>query len=91
MNIYIMGTNRWEIDIPKDMLVEQALAFAADVKSNGIAELVDFYLAHDQKLLWCTRETEAPDELQAAFEEMNIQSGLISELTKVEDMYPKDG
>ena len=89
--MFIMGTNRWDIEIPKDMLVEQALNFADDVKSKGIAELRDFYLAHDQKLLWCTWETDDPEGLEAAFSEMNIQSGLISELTAVEDMYPKTG
>ena len=87
--MYVMGTNRWEIDIPKDMLVMQALSFAEDVKSKGIAELREFYVAHDQKLLWCTWETDNPDALEAAFAEMNKQSGLISELTEVEDMYPK--
>jgi len=87
----IMGTNRWEIDIPKDMLVMQALSFAEDVKSKGIAELREFYVAHDQKLLWCTWETDNPDALEAAFAEMNKQSGLISELAQVEDMYPTKG
>ena len=51
----IMGTNTWEIDIPKDMLVMQALKFAEGVKSQGIAELREFLLAYDQNLLWCTR------------------------------------
>jgi hypothetical protein len=87
--MYIMGTNKWDIDIPKDMLVEQALQFAAEVKANGIAELREFYLAHDQQVLWCTWETENPEGLQEAFTEMNLQSGLISELTPVEDMFPK--
>lgn len=84
-----MGTNRWEIDIPKDMLVKQALNFADEVKSKGIAELREFYLAHDQKLLWCTWETDNLQGLEAAFAEMNKQSGLISELNQVEDMYPE--
>ena len=87
--MFIMGTNRWEMDIPKDMLVAQALNFADEVKANGIAELREFYLAHDQKLLWCTWETDKPDALQVAFAEMNKQSGLISELAEVEDMFPK--
>ena len=85
----IMGTNRWETDIPKDLLAMQALKFAEDVKSQGIAELRDFLMAHDQKLLWCTWETDNLEVLEAAFAEMNKQSGLISELTEVEDMYPK--
>jgi hypothetical protein len=87
--MYVMGTNRWERDMPKDVLVTQALKFAEDVKSKGIAELRDFYIAHDQKVLWCTWETDNPDALEAAFAEMNKQSGLISELTQVEDMYPE--
>jgi hypothetical protein len=87
--MFVMGTNRWEIDIPKDMLVKQALNFADDVKSKGIAELREFYLAHDQKLLWCTWETDNLQALEAAFAEMNKQSGLISELNQVEDMYPE--
>jgi hypothetical protein len=85
----VMGTNRWEIDIPKEFLVKQALEFAEYVKSKGIAELREFLLAYDQKLLWCTWETDNLKGLEAAFNEMNEQSGLISELTQVEDMYPK--
>ena len=85
----IMGTNTWASDIPKELLVKQALRFAEDVKSQGIAELRDFLMAHDQKLLWCTWETNAPKALEAAFAEMNKQSGLKSELTPVENMYPE--
>ena len=87
--MFIMGTNSWDRDMPKDILVRQALKFAEDVKSQGIAELREFYLAHDQKLLWCTWETENPQALEAAFAEMNKQSGLTSKLTPVEDMFPK--
>ena len=83
----IMGTNTWEIDIPKDVLVTQALKFSEGVKSQGIAELREFLLAYDQKLLWCTWETDNLTGLEAAFAEMNKQSGLKSELTEVEDMY----
>ena len=85
----IMGTNRWETDIPKDLLVMQALKFAEDVKTQGIAELRDFLMANDQKLLWCTWETDNLEALEAAFAEMNKQSGLISELTPGKDMYPE--
>ena len=85
----VMGTNRWESDIPKDLLTMQALKFAEDVKTQGVAELQDFLLAHEQKLLWCTWETDDLTALEAAFSEMNQQSGLISELTQVEDMYSK--
>ena len=87
--MFIMGTNSWERDMPKDMLVMQALKFAEDVKSKGIAELCEFYLAHDQKLLWCTWETDNQEALEAAFAEMNKQTGLVSKLTQVEDMYPE--
>ena len=85
----IMGTNRWESDIPKELLAKLALRFAEEVKSQGIAELIDFYMTHDQRLLWCTWKTDDLKALEAAFAEMNKQSGLISELTPVEDMYPK--
>ena len=84
----IMGTNTWEIDIPKKILVNQALRFADDVKSQGIAELQDFLLAHDQKLLWCTWQTNDLESLKAAFIIMNEQSGLNSVLTPVEDVFP---
>ena len=87
--MFIMGTNNWEIDMPKDMLVKQALEFADDVKSKGIAELKEFYLAHDQKLLWCTWKTENLEALEVAFAEMNKQTGIVSKLTQVEDMYPE--
>jgi len=87
--MYVMGTNQWDLDIPKDMLVEQALNFAEDVKSKGIAELREFYLAHDQKLLWCTWETNNLQALEEAFADMNAQSGLVSKLTQVEDMFPE--
>jgi hypothetical protein len=87
--MYVMGSNQWDLDIPKDMLVEQALNFAEDVKSKGIAELREFYLAHDQKLLWCTWETNNLQALEEAFADMNAQSGLVSKLTQVEDMFPE--
>jgi hypothetical protein len=44
-------------------------------------------LAYDQNLLWCTWDTDNLPGLEAAFAEMNKQSGLVSELTEVEDMY----
>ena len=81
-----MGTNSWEIDIPKKPLVIQALKFAEAVKSQGIAELREAYIAHNQKLMWCTWETENLEALQAAFTEMNKQSGLKSELRPVDNM-----
>ena len=83
----IMGTNTWDIEIPKEFLVKQALSFSENVKSQGIATLREFLLAHEEKKLWCTWETENLEGLQAAFDEMNEQSGLKSKLSIVEDMY----
>lgn len=85
----ILGTNTWEVDIPKDMLIKQALKFSEDVKSQGIAELRNFWLAHDKKLLWCTWETENLKALQAAFAELNKRTGLRSKLTPFEIVYEK--
>ena len=82
----IMGTNTWERDIPKEPLIMQALKFAEDVKSQGIAELQGAWIAHDKKLMWCSWETENLEGLQTAFDEMNKQSGLQSELSQIEDM-----
>lgn len=67
----ILGTNSWEMDIPKEILIKQALRFSETVKSQGIAELRDFWFAQDRKLLWCTWETENLKALEAAFAEMN--------------------
>ena len=58
------------------------------MKAEGIAELRDARIALDQKLMWCTWDTDNVDALQAAFDEMNRQSGLVSELTPVEVMFP---
>jgi len=85
----IMGTNTWERDMPKEPLLKQALKFAEDVKSQGIAELLGAWVAPDQKLMWCTWETENVKALQAAFDEMNRRSGLRSKLTPIEKFYPK--
>ena len=85
----IMGTNTWEKDIPKEPLVKQALKFSEAVKSQGIAELRGAWIAPDQKLMWCTWETEDVKALEAAFAEMNRQSGLRSELTPIDKFYPK--
>ena len=59
------------------------------MKTQGIAELREAFLAYDQKQLWCTWETENLEALQAAFNEMNKQSGLVSELLVAEKYYPK--
>jgi hypothetical protein len=86
--MYVMGTNTWDFDMPQKGLVKMALKFAEDVKAQGIAELRDACIAHEQKLLWCTWETENFEGLQAAFDEMNKASGLRSELKQVDIMYP---
>ena len=86
--MYVMGTNSWEFDVPTKGLVKMALKFAEDVKAQGIAELRDACIASDEKLLWCTWETEDLEGLQVAFDEMNKQSGLKSELREVEIMHP---
>lgn len=82
----IMATNCWERDIPKEPLIKQALKFAEDVKSQGIAQLRGAWIANEQKLMWCTWENENLEALEAAFAEMNKASGLKSELRQVEDM-----
>jgi hypothetical protein len=83
-----MGTNRWELDAPKDFLVQKALEFAEAVKAEGIAQLRDACIAQDQKLMWCTWDTNNIEALQEAFNEMNRQSGLVSELTPIDVMFP---
>ena len=82
----IMGTNTWDTDIPKEPLVHQALKFADMVKEQGIAELQEAYISADEKLMWCTWETNNLEALQEAFNQMNAQSGLKSELRIVEKM-----
>jgi len=82
----IMGTNTWEADIPKEPLVKQALHFAKTVEENGIAKFLEAYISSDEKLMWCTWETENLEALQEAFNEMNAKSGLKSELRIVEKM-----
>ena len=82
----VMGTNTWELDIPHKPLVKQALKFAEDVKSQGLAELQGAFIATEKKLMWCYWKTENLEGLQKAFEYMNEASGLKSELTIVEDM-----
>ena len=83
----IMGTNRWDFDADPHMLVVRALEFADMVKEEGIAELHGAWIAEDAKLMWCTWDTDDVTALQAAFDEMNQQSGLTSELTNVKTFY----
>jgi len=83
----VMGTNRWAFDVDPQMLVAQALAFADMVKEQGIAELHGAWIAEDDKMMWCSWDTDNVPALQAAFDEMNSQSGLASELTLVKTFY----
>jgi hypothetical protein len=87
--MFIMGVNSWESDMPKKSLVFFSLKFAEDVKTQGIAELQEAFLAFDEKQLWCTWKTENLEALQAAFDEMNKQTGLVSQLLVAEKYYPK--
>lgn len=83
-----MGTNTWDFEVPAKGLVKMALKFADEVKENGIAELRDASLDPEKKLLWCTWETENLEGLQAAFDQMNKESGLKSELHEIEIFFP---
>ena len=84
----VMGTNTWEHDVPARALKKQSSGFAEGVKAQGIAELLEAYIAPDQKLLWCTWEINDLKALEAAFAEMNKLSGLKSKLEIVEKYYP---
>ncbi|MHA2225049.1 MAG: hypothetical protein ACXAC8_07580 [Candidatus Hodarchaeales archaeon] len=75
--------------MPKKPLIKQALKFAEAVKAQGIAELLHAFIDNDEKLLWCTWETNDMKALEAAFAEMNKQSGLKSELKPIEQFYPE--
>ncbi len=83
----IMGTNRWDMDVDPGMLIAQALKFADAVKAQGIAELRGAWIAEDEKLMWCTWDTEDVEALQVAFDEMNRQSGLTSKLTSMHTFF----
>jgi hypothetical protein len=83
-----MGTNTWEMDIPNEVIIKQALKFTEDVESKGIAKLVGAWIAQDEKLLWCYWETDKLDVLKAAFVELNKRSGLKSELRMISQFYP---
>jgi hypothetical protein len=87
--MYVMGTNTWDFDIPIKGMIKMALKFTDEVEEQGIARLLAACIAPDQKLLWCTWETEDLKRLQEAFDEMNKESGLKSELREVEIFYPK--
>ena len=86
-SMQIMGTNRWDGEMDPRMLIAGALQFADMVKQQGIAELHGAWIAEDDKLMWCTWDTDDISALQAAFNEMNRQTGLTSELTDVKTFY----
>ena len=79
----VMGTNRWSFDADADFLMKSALDFSKMVEQKGIAELHGAWLAEDEKLMWCSWDTDDLGALQAAFDEMNRQTGLESELRSV--------
>ena len=87
----VMGTNTWDMDVETDFLIDQALDFSEAVKAQGIAELVAAWIEPDKRLLWCAWRTDDLVALQAAFDEMNEQTGLRSELSVVEEMHPDRG
>jgi hypothetical protein len=74
-DVQIMGFNRWDTDVP--------------MKAQGIAQLRGAWIASDQNLMWCAWDAKNVQALQAAFDEMNRQSGLVTELTSVETFFPK--
>jgi hypothetical protein len=83
----IMGTNRWDFDADPGFLVTKALDYADMVREQGIAELRGAWIAEDENLMWCVWDTDDLPALQAAFDEMNRQRGLTSELTNVKTFY----
>ena len=85
----VIGTNTWELDMPKEVIKTQSIKFADMVKANGIAQLLNAWISPEKKLLWCTWETENLEALKAAFVEMNRQSGLKSVLEIYEDYTPE--
>ena len=83
----IMGTNRWDFDTDPQFLAKSALEFAEMVKDRGIAELHGAWLGTDENVMWCAWDTEDVPALQAAFDEMNRETGLISTLTPVNTFF----
>jgi hypothetical protein len=84
----VMGTNRWSFDSNAELLMAKALEFSEMVRDKGIAELHGAWMAEDEKLMWCAWDTDDIDALQGAFDEMNRQTGLESELRPVRTFYP---
>lgn len=59
------------------------------MKAQGIARLCGAWIASGYNLMWCVWDTEDVEPLQDAFDEMNRQSGLATELTPIEKFFPK--
>lgn len=84
----VMGTNTWEFEVDTDQLIGQALSFSERVKEQGIARLLGAWISPEHRMLWCSWETDDVEALQRAFDEMNAQSGLKSELSPMRAFYP---
>ena len=84
----VLGTNRWDYEADKDLMIKGALDFSEDVRRRGIAELTHAWIAPEEKLLWCTWKTEKFAELESAFEDLHERTGLVSDLTIVENFTP---
>ena len=83
----VMGTNRWTFDVDLQVLMARALEFSALMAERGIAELHGAWIAEEDKLMWCSWDTDDLDALQAAFAEMHRQSGLSSEPVPVKTFF----
>lgn len=83
----VMGTSRWAFDVDSHFLVTQMLAFAKTVKDKGIAELHGAWIAEDDKRMWCTWDTDDVAVFQEALDEMNLDSGVVSELRPVKTFF----
>jgi hypothetical protein len=84
----VMGSNTWKAEMPKQAIIGFSLKWAEGLKAQGIAELCGAWINMEKKLLWCYWETDDLDALQVAFDAMNKQSGLESELTVIEQYFP---
>jgi hypothetical protein len=85
----VMGSNSWKMEMPKKALIVMSLKWSEEVKSKGVAELRGAWVDMDKKLLWCYWETDNLEALQVEFDEMNKRFGLESELSVVEQYFPK--
>ena len=70
-------------------MIRLALKFSEEVQAQGIAKLLEASDAPEEKLLWCTWKTDNFERLQAAFDQMNEESGLRSKLGEIEIFFPE--